>query len=284
MIPLKCIVEYAILQGQSYDIGPDILNFNRTIDGTTEQIKQKFERNIDSKLKGKRVRARASRGYKQFEKDYEFDVSRITIDDYYDNFVVVAHDESSGKKPKEYFLKPGAKIQIIGLASGHPSPSTTPNEPQDKIPRVVASPEQPKDIQPKSTSLKEEEKEEDIYEAYSIEAIEEDIKPWLSELIKDPRLEMRGFIKSLGWKKNAKDGKEIALYDITIPMESTKIKLTREHINNIIRKSTPLGGDIKFVPVDFSEKDKNYKIRIKKSSKIKPSVAKNDPNVNETER
>ena len=94
-----------------YDINSVIENiqlftnyFRRTIDGTSEQIKHKFEQAIGEKLNGKRVRARASRGYKQYVKDYEFDIVKISLDDYYDNYVVVAHDNTT-PKPKEYFLK-----------------------------------------------------------------------------------------------------------------------------------------------------------------------------------
>ena len=83
-ISLKRILEQQGME-QFYDLGKDFSNFRRTIDGADEQIKQRFEQAINSKLNGKRIKARASRGYKQYVKDYEFDVVKVTIDDYYDN-------------------------------------------------------------------------------------------------------------------------------------------------------------------------------------------------------
>lgn len=274
MIPLKCIVEYAILQGQSYDLGKDFSNFQRTLDGTTESVKQKFEASINSQLNGKRIRARASRGYKQFEKDYEFDVSRVTIDDYYDNFVVVAHDESKSK-PKEYFLKPGTKIQIIGPVSGHPALAHGDAAPQIPLqPKQQAQPASQSQVQPTSQNdqvpvpphpMKE---EKDAYEAYSIDEIEKDIKPWMTRLIKDPRLGIREFIKSLGWKKRSKNGNVITMYDIIIPKESIKTKIKQEHIHSILEKmSHPSRKNGQFIPVKFDDNDTSYKIRIKKITK-----------------
>lgn len=266
MIPLKCIVEYAILQGQSYDIGADFGNFQRAVDGTTEQVKQRFEQSINNKLRGKRIRARASRGYKQFEKDYEFDASRITIDDYYDNFVVVAHDES-GRKPKEYFLKPGAKIQIIGLASGHPSPNTTPGEPQGDLPRVVASPEQPK-MPRKETSPMDEDK--DKYDAYPIESIADDIKKWARILMKDTRLGERSFVKSLGWSKTLPDGRSVAVFDLEFPVDQLKTKLTEKALQTMLSIVSGIKDekvDVRFQLVKFEPQRDAYKVRIKKITK-----------------
>jgi hypothetical protein len=262
MIPLKCIVEYAILQGQSYDLGKDFAGFQRSLDGTTEQIKQKFEQSINTQLKGKRIRARASRGYKQFEKDYEFDVSRITIDDYYDNYVVVAHDES-GKKHREYFLKPGSNIQIIGLASGVQHPDKSVQDQGQNIPHVVASPrvtgKSPKATPPikeRASSL----------DAYSMESISDDINPWLKIFMKDPRLGTKRFSKSLGWMRALPDGKIVAMYDLTIPFDELKVKLNPELMTNILTKvSRPSeNADVQYILKGFQASKKEYKVRIKK--------------------
>ena len=263
MIPLKCIVEYAILQGQSYDLGKDFVGFQRTVDGTTEQIKQKFEQSINAQLKGKRIRARASRGYKQFEKDYEFDVSRVTIDDYYDNYVVVAHDES-GKKKREYFLKPGSKIQIIGLASGIQNSDKGPNDPYQKLPTVVASP-RVTTASPKATPpIKE---TTSNYDAYSIESIIDDVTPWLKIFMKDPRVGVRGFIKSLGWMKTLPNRQTVAIYDLTIPLEDLKVRLSSDNMVNILKKvSKPTGNiNVQFELKGFRPFKDHYKVRIKKT-------------------
>jgi hypothetical protein len=270
MIPLKCILEYAIVQGQSYDFGKDFSSFQRALDGTTEQVKQKFESTINSQLKGKRVRARASRGYKQFEKDYEFDVSRITIDDYYDNFVVVAHDESKKTKSgraKEYFLKPSTKIQIIGQASGGDAvshdvmksshgqaPDASKQHPAPALPSPTLSPEQP---------VKE---DKGIYEAYSIDEIENDIKPWMKLLIKNPKVNVREYAKSLGWKKAGKNGTSTAVYDLTIPVGDARVKINEKNINMVLERINKLSGNKgKLIPIKFNNDDNCYKVRIKKT-------------------
>mgnify|MGYP007002354048 FL=1 len=104
MLKLKKLIESYGAAGQYYDLGKDFANFRRMVDGATQQIRLQYEKIISSRLAGKRVRARSSRGYKQYVKDYEFDIVRISIDDYYGNYVVVAHD-STTPKPKEYFLR-----------------------------------------------------------------------------------------------------------------------------------------------------------------------------------
>ena len=270
MIPLKCILEYAIGQGQSYDFGKDFSSFQRALDGTTEQVKQKFEAAINSQLRGKRVRARASRGYKQFEKDYEFDVSKITIDDYYDNFVVVAHDESKKTKSgraKEYFLKPSTKIQIVGPASGDSAvshdvmksshgqaPDVSKQSPAPAPPSPTLSPEQP---------VKE---DKGIYEAYSIDEIENDIKPWMKLLIKNPKINVREFAKSLGWKKAGKNGNSTAVYDLTIPIEDARVKINEKNVNRVLERINKLSGNKgKLIPIKFNDDDSCYKVRIKKT-------------------
>ncbi len=256
MIPLKCIVEYAIMQGQSYDLGTDFGNFQRAIDGTTEKVKERFEQSINAKLAGKRVRARSSKGYKQFERDYEFNVSRTTIDDYYDNFVVVAHDET-GRKPKEYFLKPGTKIQIIGPSS---EAATQPQRPvSSPRPTRPTTPARPVSGAP----VREQQATTPI--AYSIDDIIEDITPWIKFIIKDPRVDAREFAKKLGWKKTMADGTSAAVYDIKIPVENSKYKLTEQGIISLLSKVKNTNATFKVVL--FKSDKANYTIRIKKISK-----------------
>src|ERR1035437_3143126 len=143
MISLLRVVESYGAEGQYYDLGKDFSAFRRMIDGADQQVRQQYEKQISTKLVGKRIRAWASRGYKQFVKNYEFDVTRITLDDYYDNFVVVAYDNTT-PKPKEYFLKPGFKVQILGPSTGQPSPQKG-GDPRFETPKSVG----PTTIQPK---------------------------------------------------------------------------------------------------------------------------------------
>jgi hypothetical protein len=271
MISLKRIVEVTNLQGQVFDLASDFANFQRAVDGSAEQVKKEYEAKYNQDFAGKRIRARAALQYKQDEQDREFDVSKITIEPKYGNFVVVAHDTSNPKKTRRYYINPIFKIQIVGLASGHPSPTTAPGEPQKPTPMVVASPEQPKQESKSSMPMKE---DDGIYEAYSLESIEEDIKPWLSSLVKDPRLGVQEFVKSLGWKKTGKDGNMIALYDVKIPKEALKIQLTKEYIDNIVNKTDPSKG--RLIPVKFADDNEFYNIRIKKTMKNNPTDIPSD--------
>lgn len=132
---------------QYYDLGKDFSSFTQAMDTATETVKTRFEQAIASKLKGKKIRARASRGYKQFEKDYEIDVVNVSLDDYYDNYVVVV----KGSNNKEYFLKPGFKVQIIGSAEApeqekpkQPQPQQPPPQPQSQ-PSKQPEPQAPSD-------------------------------------------------------------------------------------------------------------------------------------------
>lgn len=263
MISLRHLLEYATLQGQSYDLGTDFANFQRMVDGTTNQVRQKFEASINAKLQGKRIRARAARQYHNFEKDYEFDVSRVTIEDYFDNFVVVAHDES-GKKPKEYFLRPGVKIQIVGLASGQPIPMAKPGEPYPQLPKVNASPDEsiPTDRQI-PVRMKE---EAHAYDAYQIDSIIDDIKPWATRIMKDPRLGARSFVKGLGWMKPLPNGKTKIVYDLMLPKENIKFQLTNQQMASILKSVNRTNGNVQtqFDLVGFKPTKEGYAVRIAK--------------------
>lgn len=261
MITLKHILEGIGNELEYYDLGKDFSGFLRMINGADERINQHYEKIINSKLAGKRVRARASRGYKQYEKIYEFDVRNVTIDDYYDNLVIVAHDYS--KKPKEYFLKPGYKIQIIGNATGKPSPqkggdpsmqhNTPPQHQPNYKPVKNARMATYSDL--KNGQLAEDVAEEAV-EAYSIDNIAKDINPWISQILKKPESDLRLFIKKLGWYKNNQ-----AVYDIIIPTEMVKYTMSKDMINRAMTKYSP---SEKYIILKFEENDGEYSIRIKK--------------------
>lgn len=275
-ISLKRIVEQ---QGseQFYDLGRDFANFKRTMDGTSEQIKQKFEQAISSKLTGKRVRARASRGYKQYIKDYEFDVSRISLDDYYDNYVVVAYD-STTPKPKEYFLKPGFKIQVLGAATGQPSPQKGSNPANKGTHNPVQPTENPNAAQhqpmaqapagntPSEMPVKEEADDKEIYDAYPIDTIAQDLKTWLPSYLVKPETALRDFVKGIGWTRNMENGKSMALYDIKIPANCIKKPLTKDTLTNIFANLNARNEGVQFgiVKMDPNETNDEWQIRIKK--------------------
>lgn len=273
MISLKRIVEQ---QGNDgfYDLGRDFANFRRTIDGSSDQIKQRFEQVIGEKLNGKRVRARCSRGYKQYVKDYEFDITKVTLDDYYDNYVVVAHDNTT-PKAKEYFLKPGFKIQVLGSASGQPSvgadkssqnsassPTTAPTTPE----KSQAAPMMP--VGTPNAPLKEEGAKH--CDAYSKEAIAQDIKGWLPQILRKPDTILRDFIKELGWLKNlGKDG-TVALFDLVLPAKELKVKPTSEVLNQLIQTANKNGVTFEIKSITPNESNTEAVVRVKKTKKDSP--------------
>lgn len=252
MISLCRIVEYAALQGQTHDPTLIFRDFLTSINNAEDQVTKKFQDEFNKLYAGKRVRAKASKGgYGQDQKDYEFDVSNITIQDYYGRFVIIGHDKSDPKKERKYYIDPLYQIQIVG-------PATTA--------ATQSSPQQPSAPQPPSqpSAPTQQVKENNVYEAYSIESIEEDIATWIKPLVKDPSNELREFIKSVGWKKNSQKGGEIAMYDVVIPKESVKLKLTKEHVTHLFNKNPDLSKGIHFIPVDFKDTKEYYKVRVKK--------------------
>jgi hypothetical protein len=287
MIKLTRIVEQYGAESQFYDIGLDFSAFRRMIDGADQQLKQEYEKKIASKLVGKRVRARASRGYKQFVKDYEFDVTRVTLDDYYDNFVVVAYD-STTPKPKEYFLKTGFKVQILGPSTGQPSPQKG-GDPRFEKPKAAgpttvqpkqnpnAAQSQPMALAPAGKTPSEQPMDEDkgetsgLYDAYGIEDISQDTKGWLPNILLKPGTAVRDFVRELGWKKNLDNKTMVALYDLKIPGNMVKPKINQETIRKMLEQASanPKPGEkagtrYELVKCEPDQKKGEWTLRIKK--------------------
>ena len=288
MIKLTRIVESYGAEGQLYDLGQDFAQFRRMIDGADQQIRQQYEKQIASKLVGKRVRARASRGYKQYVKDYEFDVTKITLDDYYDNFVVVAYDGTT-PKPKEYFLKPGFKIQILGPATGQPSPQKGGDprfeKPTQASPMPTSASQNPDTAQSQPMGLapatpaqtpapvKEDDQTNGIglYDAYSKESIANDIKAWVPKLLLKPAAPMQDFIKGLGWVKDLGKGIVVAMYDLRLPGNMMKPKVNQETISQLLAQAsvTPqpgqkMGTRYEIVKLEPDQQKGEWTLRIKK--------------------
>lgn len=273
MISLLRIVEQQGMEGQYYDLGKDFALFRRSIDGSFEQIKTKFEQIIGSKLIGKRVRARASRGFKQYVKDYEFDVMKITLDDYYDNYVVVASDNTT-PKPKEYFLKPGFKVTIIGPATGQPSPQKGGNPEKDEVP--MRQPQQTTNQQASNNELPVKEyainktpespepSKNDVYDAYPIDDIELEVKPWISKLLAKPA-SIRDFIPRIGWMKTYESGKKVAMFDLKIPTTVLNQKINPVIINYILSNRSKGEASYELKGMDYDKKTDEWNIRIKKT-------------------
>lgn len=280
MISISRIVEQYGAEGQFYDLGKDFSAFRRMIDGADEQLKQQYEKAIGSKLIGKRVRARASRGYKQYVKDYEFDVTRVTLDDYYDNFVVVAYDNTT-PKPKEYFLKTGFKVQIIGPATGQPSPQKggkpqqpppgpAPVQPQRNPDQAQAQPMAlaPAGHTPSEQPMDEDQQGEGLYDAYGVDTIAQDVKPWLPSILLKPETAIRDFIKGLGWMKDLGGGTIVAMFDLKIPGGMVKPNVNQETVAQLLAKAGKTVGDsstrFELVKLQPNEARGEWLLRIKK--------------------
>jgi hypothetical protein len=274
MISLKRIVEQQEAGGQFYDLGKDFANFRRAIDGTSDQIKQRFEQAIGASLNGKRIRARASRGYKQYVKDYEFDVSKITLDDYYDNYVVVAHDNTT-PKPREYFLKPGFKIQVLGPASGQPSQGVEQQKEKAPAPAASPAPAQPVQAAGAQQPVKEDSSPAELspkgtghFDAYSIDTIEDDIKGWLPRILLKPEEALRDFVVGLGWLKNLGHGRSVAMFDLKLPIKGVKVPLTHENLSRLLKsvnKTGTINVTYDLVKADQDEAKEEVIVRVKKT-------------------
>ena len=113
-------------QGQQdpnlYDAKLDLSDFESKVSQSTLQNKSGFQNKILSKIGNKQVQLRASKGYGQPEKDYIVNVSGVSIDFYYEKYVIIVKGREQGKqKESEYFIKAPYQIKIIGNAVVTPS-------------------------------------------------------------------------------------------------------------------------------------------------------------------
>lgn len=113
-------------QGQQdpnlYDVKPELTDFESRVSQSTLQNKGEFQNKILSKIGNKQVQLRASKGYGQPEKDYVVNVSGISIDFYYEKYVIIVKGREQGKqKESEYFVKSPYQIKILGNAVVTPS-------------------------------------------------------------------------------------------------------------------------------------------------------------------
>lgn len=128
-----------LAEGFYYDVGTEKNQFESSVATATEQAKKKFEDSMKQKVLGQKVKIRASRGQPgQPEKDYVLEkVSSASIDWYWKQYVVVFKDE----KNKEYFLKPGFKVEVLS-AAGQPGQKQTQQTPQEPT-KQATPPAQP---------------------------------------------------------------------------------------------------------------------------------------------
>jgi hypothetical protein len=111
-----------------YNINADFSDFETKIAKATEDSKAAFLRNLNSRVLGKKVSIQASKGYGQPIRDYQISVTSISLDYFYDRYVVIFKDEDD----KEYFLKTGFKITILG--QGEPLKPKKAKKPKALVP------------------------------------------------------------------------------------------------------------------------------------------------------
>ena len=116
--------------GSEYNVGSDFSTFEKTIASYTENAKNTFQAKLTGLVGNKKVLIRGSKGYGQPIKDYTVNVKSVSIDFYYDRYVVIFKDD----KDKEYFLAPDAKVKILGPAE------RTKTDQKKKIPSFMSSP------------------------------------------------------------------------------------------------------------------------------------------------
>ena len=106
---------------QSYDIQPDFTAFDTKLKDATEQTKLELQKKIQDQILNKKIVVRASKGYKQPETDYTINVTGVTIDYYYDRYVIIIIGREENKqKVAKFFIKPGFSIKILGSADLKP--------------------------------------------------------------------------------------------------------------------------------------------------------------------
>lgn len=125
--------------GQEFNVGLDFTNFERTIASFTENSKNAFQQKLMGIVGNKMVFLRGSKGYGQPVKDYTINIKSVSIDFYYERYVVVFKDEND----KEYFLEPGYKIKILGPAQIVPK---TPKRKKKQQPPVAPVQQQTNNI------------------------------------------------------------------------------------------------------------------------------------------
>ena len=278
MLKLRTLVEQIETEGQYYDLGVDYTQFKHSMDSSVDDLKRKIEGKINQFLKGKRVLANASRGYKQYQKSYEFDVNNITIEDRYGNYVVIAHDMTVSK-PKEYYLNTGKKIKILGQATGQPSPQKGVNPAtikQQEVPSDSSNNNHPVNnssdsnqhkipaLNPQISHIKEEEKDVNVsknYEAYSIFDITEDIKPWLPFLLKKQETPLKDLVKKIGWTDHKEHGVVVSVFELKIPSDMLRFQLDNKGLQNLFFNKAPL---LKLVKLEENKKEQYWDLIIKK--------------------
>jgi len=104
--------------GNIYNLRFDLEEFQKKLSQATETVKNEFKEKILTQVINQKIQFRASKGYGQPEKDYIVNVDGVSIDFYYENYVVVIKGREPNKqKQSEYFIKYPYIIKKLGSAT-----------------------------------------------------------------------------------------------------------------------------------------------------------------------
>ena len=105
-----------IVKGE-YEIQDDFFAFQKRLNNATEEVKDKYQEKIQNAILGKKIVLQAAKGYKQNEQKYTVNVVGVSLDYYYDKYIIVITGrEDNAHKMHDFFVNPAYSIRILGPA------------------------------------------------------------------------------------------------------------------------------------------------------------------------
>ena len=275
-----------LAEGFFYDVGTEKNEFESAVATATEGAKKKFEDSMKKKVIGQKVKVRASRGQPgQPEKDYVLEkVSAVSVDWYWKQYVVVFKDE----KNKEFFLKPGFKVEVLTATQPGAAPtSQTPAEPpapaQAKAPAPAQAPRGATVTAPLPAGQKnaikppvaEGGEEHEYKKEWAAQIVGEILFKFLSPqkqadpaVQNNPTRAVLPYIKSSKWVSSPGDGTSAdhAEWVLEIPAEdmdpAVDVQEMKLEFNNELRGSSGAGGQYSRGGADIERVGRFYRFTI----------------------
>jgi hypothetical protein len=96
------------------DVGDVLQQFKDKVEEHTAKEKAQTEQSLLQKLKGKTVTLRASKGYKQAQKDYTINIKDVNIEWHYEDYFIVLVDQRNDN----YFIIDGFPLKVQNSING----------------------------------------------------------------------------------------------------------------------------------------------------------------------